>query len=279
MNKEILKVPFYSINNNELRYLNKYKICELPKEENIKAYILKEEGALVSNVDKRIHKNKALILEPHCDDFSLSALPYTLNNCNVKVLNIFSKTNIEFFTWNHLFKITESEYEKLRLDESKFAIEEVLKEEFTSLKEASTRITDKTVNELEKIILNKLLEELKKDKFTTIMVPIGVGNHPDHIIVYDSIMNNKELFKDYKIILYPEFPYSRNRKDYYERLNIVEKDNKLNSIAIDVDDKLETMADIISIYRSQFDDINRSQMLAIIREDARASSFVYYEVK
>ena len=120
---------------------------------------------------------------------------------------------------------------------------------------------------------------INKDKIDTIMIPMGVGNHPDHIIVYNSILNNKELFKDYKIIIYPEFPYSRNRKDYYERLHIVEKDNNISPINVDIDNKLETLADIITIYRSQFDDINRNQMLAIIREDARAKSFVYYEVK
>ena len=167
-----------------------------------------------------------------------------------------------------MFKITEEEYEKLRLNESKFAIEDVLKEKFVSLKD-----------EIEMIILNKVLNELNKYKIDTIMVPMGIGNHPDHIIVYDSIMNHKDLFKNYKLILYPEFPYSRNRQDYLDRLRIVEKNNKLNPISINVDNKLETIADIISIYRSQFDDINRSQMLAIIREDARALSFVYYEVE
>lgn len=273
-----MNVPFYTINNNELKYLDKYKICNLSEE--TKDYILKNEGAVISPIEKKTYNNKkTLVVEPHCDDFALSVLAYTLNNSNVKVLNVFSKTNIEFFTWNHLFKITQEEYEKLRLEESKYAIEEVLKEEFISLKEASTRITNKAKEELEKIILDKVLEELKNDKIDTIMIPMGVGNHPDHIIVYDSIINNKELFRDYKIILYPEFPYSRNRKNFLERLSVVESNNKLNSISIDVDDKLDTIADIISIYRSQFDDINRNQMLAIIREDARALSFVYYEVK
>ena len=34
-------------------------------------------------------------------------------------------------------------------------------------------------------------------------------------------------------------------------------------------DFVDYIADLISIYRSQFDDINRTQMLAIIKEDAR----------
>ena len=268
--------PFYTITNNELKYLDKYKICNLTEE--TKDYILKSEGVVVSDIKKKHYNNKVLVLEPHCDDFALSALAYTLNKSNVKVFNIFSKTSIDFFTWNHLFKISQEEYEKLRLAESEYAIQKVLKEEFVSLRETSTRIITKTKEEIKKIIIDKVLEELKNDKIDTIMVPMGIGNHPDHIIVYDSIMDNKEIFKDYKIVLYPEFPYSRNKKDYYERINIVKENNKINSIILEVDDKLETMADIITIYRSQFDDINRSQMLAIIREDARASSFIYYEV-
>ena len=41
---------------------------------------------------------------------------------------------------------------------------------------------------------------------------------------------------------------------------------------IDTKKYLETIADLIIIYRSQFDDINRNQMLAIIKEDFRATA-------
>ena len=52
--------------------------------------------------------------------------------------------------------------------------------------------------------------------------------------------------------------------------------------------KLDDMVNAVSVYRSQYDDINKIQMLAIIREDCRAIaqeynkeslSLVYYEVE
>ena len=272
----MMNVPFYTTDNNELKYLGRYKICNLPSKTS--AYILRNEGAVVENINRKHFNNKVLVLEPHCDDFALSALAYTLNHCNVKVLNVFSKTSIDYFTWNHLFKITPDEYEKLRLDEANFAIEKVLKEEFISLREESTRITRKSTKEIENNIITSTLAVLNSGKYDTIMVPMGVGNHPDHLIIYHAIMNNKKLFNKYKIILYPEFPYSRCRNAYCKRLNEVKKKYRIKPILIDACSIVDTLADIAIIYRSQFDDINRSQMLAIIREDARAKAFSYYEV-
>ena len=45
---------------------------------------------------------------------------------------------------------------------------------------------------------------------------------------------------------------------------------------INIENKLETLTDAVSAYRSQFDDVNRIQMLAIIREDCRAVANEYY---
>ena len=63
----------------------------------------------------------------------------------------------------------------------------------------------------------------------------------------------------------------------------------LNKVIIDADEeKIDVLANAISAYRSQFDDINKNQMLAIIREDCRALAqennqdnevLVYYEIK
>ena len=289
MDNKYIEVPFYSIDNNELKYLQKYKICDLPNDNKIKEYILRNEGVLVSKIEKNKYKNKVLVLEPHCDDFALSALSYTLNKYNVKVLNVFSETSIDYFTWNHLFKITPNEYEKLRLNESVFAIEEVLGEEFISLREKSTRINNKTQKELTQKIIDSVLEILKKDSsIETIMIPMGIGNHPDHLIVYEAIMNNKKLLKEYNLILYPEYPYSRRKNSYHDRLKEIECEYAITPIFESIEDKLETITDITTIYKSQYDDINRNQMLAIIREDARAIacdndlndiSFVYYKVQ
>ena len=94
MKKEI-NMPFFSTKDDKLRYLDKYTICDLPKEDNIRKMILKQYGAIIekninSNTDKTM---KVLVIEPHPDDFALSAMGYIQENMNVTVLNIFSKIN------------------------------------------------------------------------------------------------------------------------------------------------------------------------------------------
>lgn len=48
----------------------------------------------------------------------------------------------------------------------------------------------------------------------------------------------------------------------------------MKDFSVTTDKYLEIMADLIIIYRSQFDDINRKQMIAIIKEDFRATSSI-----
>ena len=146
MKKEI-NMPFFSTKDDKLRYLDKYTICDLPKEDNIRKMILKQYGAIIekninSNTDKTM---KVLVIEPHPDDFALSAMGYIQENMNVTVLNIFSKMKIDSFTWSEHISINEEEYEDLRMLESKVAIQEVLNYDFISLKEKSTRISTKAI--------------------------------------------------------------------------------------------------------------------------------------
>ncbi|MBR1802709.1 MAG: hypothetical protein IJ777_01895 [Clostridia bacterium] len=115
---------------------------------------------------------------------------------------------------------------------------------------------------------------------------MGIGKHPDHIIVYDTVMNY-QMNKQLKVILYPEYPYARCKKAYIERMEEINKNYTLKPIIVDIKEKIDILADASIAYRSQFDDINRNQMLAIIREDARAiaqeylqdnESLIYYEI-
>ena len=124
----------------------------------------------------------------------------------------------------------------------------------------------------------------------TLMIPMGIGMHPDHVIVYNTIMKNYivNLDKKIKVILYPEYPYARCKKFYIDRLKQIENQYTLKIITKNINDKINNIVNAISVYKSQFDDINKNQMLAIIREDGKAIaeeynqkniSLVYYEVK
>lgn len=287
--KKTIFSPFYTINSkNELKYLDKYKICKLPSEKEIMKEILKKEGVLLSCYKNKKYDNTVLVLEPHSDDFALSALAYCIDKYSVEVLNVFSKTTLKYFPWIDKIKLTSNEYENLRLCESNLVIEKILNQKFISLREESVRITNKKLEDIEKQIINSIEKLLKTNQsIDTILVPMGIGNHPDHIIVYNAIMNNYSKFNNYKIILYPEYPYARCKKSYIERFNKISNTYKLNSLLIPIEDKVDIIADCISAYKSQFDDINRDQMLAIIKEDSWAISqeyeidklsLVYFEV-
>lgn len=287
--KEYIMSPFYSINNNKLFYLTKYEICKLPVEEEIKKEILINEGVLLKEPEISKQDKIALVLEPHPDDFVLSALGYTFNKYNAIIGNIFSKTNINSFTWINSIQINENEYESLRIKESILSIEKLLNQQFISMCEESLKISKKDYKYIEKQILKFVKRILQENNVDIVMLPMGIGNHPDHLIVYDTIMKNKDIIKNKKIILYPEYPYARCKKSYIEKLKEIEDKYSLNKVIINADEeKINVLANAISAYRSQFDDINRNQMLAVIREDFRALAqennqdnevLVYYEFK
>lgn len=269
--KDYIYSPFYSIRNNKLLYLDSYEICELPKEEKIRKRLLIEEGALLEKRNINQPKTSVLILEPHPDDFALSALGYVLNQYNAIIGNIFTKTDINNFPWKRYINITGNEYERLRIEESILSIEMLLNQRFITMKKESLRITRERKESLEKQILTFTKRILKENNLDTLLIPMGIGKHPDHLITYNSIMKDKDITKNVKIILYPEYPYARSKKNYIDRINEIENCYKLNKITINIDEnKMNIIANAISAYRSQFDDVNRQQMLAIIREDYRS---------
>lgn len=277
MKKEI-NIPFFSTENDKLTYLDRYTICDLPKEESIRKMLLKQYGAIIekdinTNIDKTI---EVLVLEPHPDDFALSAMGYIQENMNVTVLNIFSKMKIDSFTWSEHININEKEYEDLRLLESKVAIQDILDYDFISLKEESTRITKKTIQEIQRSIIGAVKKILEEKNFDIIMIPMGIGEHLDHLCIYEAIINEyANLNIDSTMILYPEYPYARCKKSYIDRLKEIYEVFDLKENIVNIESKLQDIVNVISVYKSQFDDINKEQMLAIVREDGRAISTEY----
>lgn len=278
--------PYYSIKNDKLFYLDNIKICNLSENRVINEKILYDEGALLKEISYNKKTKNVLVLEPHPDDFSLSALGYVFNKYDVIVLNIFSKTALKNFPWMDSKKIDSDFYEKLRIDESKLCIEKLLKQKFISTRLESLRITKKPKETINEIILENIKKIINENKISTIMFPMGIGNHPDHLLIYDILLQNYNLFKDFNIILYPEYPYSRCKEAYSERIKKVKKDFILSNELIDVKDKIEHFSNAIIAYRSQFNEINRKQMEAIIREDTWAiatdfkkenESLIYYK--
>lgn len=291
MPQQIIKLPFFGVKNDSVFYLNKYKYLPLNGIQltgELKYKILLDEGILIQK--KPIEKNKKiiekiLVIEPHPDDFALSASGYALDalskGSTITVLNVFSKTSVTKFPWRNKINISNKQYEKLRINESLIAIEQYLGEKFESFRLPSpclggdietypkTYHQDELINSLAKRLAKKITEE----KIDTVLCPMAVQGHIAHSITFDATVKTFRLLnQNFKFVLYEDIPYARNKTAYFNRLKQIKKQTDIEDFYISTDKYLEIMADLIIIYRSQFDDVNRQQMLAIIKEDFRATS-------
>ena len=291
MSQQIIKLPFFKVKNDSIFYLNEYKYLPLNGMQltgGLRDKILFDEGILIQR--RSIEKNKKiiekiLVVEPHPDDFALSASGYVLDalsrGADVTVLNVFSKTSVTKFPWRNEINISNEQYEKLRIDESVIAIEQYLGEKFESFRLPSPTLDgniktypkiyhqDELINNLAKRLVKKII----RGKIDTVLCPMAVQGHIAHSITFDAIVKAFGLVnQSFKLIIYEDMPYARNKMAYFNRLKQIKKQMTIEDFYIPTDKYLEIMADLIIIYRSQFDDVNRQQMLAIIKEDFRATS-------
>lgn len=287
---ELLQLPYFTQDEHAIKYLGQYTYLELdgfdlasPVGKNL----LLAEGICVNKTvfPEAADGSKIVVLEPHPDDLALSASGYAMDVMAAggmcQIINLFSKTDINRFPWQDKVTITEEELENLRLQESHLAVEEFLGQQFTSMRlplaskrnyeeifaeehhdhELVTRVGD---------TLARIIAELDAD---TILSPLAVQGHIDHLVTFDLAMFVKHaLGNQVEIVLYEDYPYTRNKNAYSRRLREVMDKHQLTQEYITVDDHLDSMADMAIIYRSQFDDVNRDQMLAIMREDLRATA-------
>ena len=291
MPQPVIKLPFFKIKNNSVFYLGNYRYLSLKGTRpgsQLRSKVLFDEGILI--LKKPIEKGKKireriLVVEPHLDDFALSASGYALSalakGASISVLNIFSKTSIKKFPWRRQADISEDRYEKLRIEESLIAVEGYLGEKFQSWGLASLSLgensetfpksyrQDKLINNLAK----RLAQEISAGKIDTVLCPMAVQGHIDHSVAFDAAIKAfRSSKRPFKLILYEDMPYARNKIAFFDRLKQIKKQVALEDFYIPTDEYLGIMADLIIIYRSQFDDVNRQQMLAIIKEDFRAAA-------
>lgn len=284
MSEQIIKLPFFTEDNGSISYLDNFECINSEHKVGIDKLI--DEGVVIlkKNIIKGSKRNeKILVIEPHPDDFALSASGYALNaltdGATIEVMNIFSKTSVSKFPWSGKVKLTSEEYEKLRLSESKIAVQDYLGEKFESLHLPSPTLDGKTETfpkkyrqtQIIKQITDVIVKKVVNEKIDTVLCPMAIQEHIAHSISFDATF---KAFKDNKLkaklVLYEDFPYARNHDDYSKRLAKIKKRAKIQDLYIDVEKFMEIMTDLIIIYKSQFDDVNRKQMLAIIKEDFRA---------
>lgn len=177
-----------------------------------------------------------LYISPHFDDVIFSLSNHIINNNNRKiVLTVFTKENNKIFN-----EISEEMYPyanyKKRIEEDKNAVNILEKCEYIHLGFYEELFRDNIdINILYKQIEKSVNEIILKKKIENIYIPLGVGRHTDHLIVYESLKNINVINK----FFYYEFPYTTitmNRK-----IREIELLNKSNLI---------TFKDIIQFYNS-----------------------------
>jgi len=288
---DILPLPFYSYDQKNIYYLEQYPCFDLagldmgsPGSERF----LLAEGIQVARPDFQTGTNvgdQVMVLEPHPDDFALSSSGYVMSRLDAGdsclVQNLFSRTAIERFPWHDKVDLTEEQLENLRLLESRVAVEEYLGQAFHSLrlplasKRGYTEIFGNTHRDqaLVERIGEKLVHKIIELEVETVLSPLAVQGHIDHLVTFDVGMHIKKALGDQiELLVYEDYPYSRNKSAYNSRIQATQKQYSMEAEYTGVDDYLGYMASMAIIYRSQFDDINRDQMYAVMREDLRATA-------
>lgn len=287
--ENIIQLPHFKIKGREILFLEQYVFMDFGKNINPKDSFDRKrligEGVFIQKrpIERsNISGKNILVLEPHPDDFALSCSGYALDcikkGNKIKVLNLFSQSSLSTFPWQSLVSITEEEYENLRLEESHLTIEEYLGLGFDSLrlplalrrghKNPFEHLNSKDLI-LENKIYEKIIQELMLYKHSVLLAPLAIQGHIDHLITCNTALKAKKEKPNIDLFFYEDMPYARNRLAYQQRFEEIKSQVNIFPIYVCVSNFVEIMADLASVYKSQFDDINRIQRLAIVKEDAR----------
>lgn len=226
---------------------------------------------------------KMLAIEPHPDDFALSASGFVIselaNGGSCDVVTVFTRGSEQNFPWREQIKLSQDELERLRITESRFAIESYLGQSFSTYRMpiSSERGNKETFGdhhgepELARAIGGRLLALITETEPDIVLLPAAIQGHKDHLVAFDAAMQARAKSTErQRFVVYEDYPYARNKIAYAARLAVIQEITPLESFYINIEPHIDHMADLAIIYRSQFDDINRAQMLAIMQQDARA---------
>ena len=101
-------------------------------------------------------------------------------------------------------------------------------------------------------IFAEILEIVKESPDCYIFAPLGIGNHPDHLVVNLAMRSIKNLYPELNLFFYEDFPYAITG-DLKKKL--AEYEYKPKSKNIDIHDSLQNRVELIKIYESQLDNV------------------------
>jgi hypothetical protein len=176
-----------------------------------------------------------LILSPHLDDALLSNCHFlTSYNCCVIIATIFTKEI------NHKFTGDYGCYANLkeRKIEDNNAISN-LKQMNKNIKIITLylNLPDHLFRSYNSNITNLIYEEFNnlnsKYLIDTVYCPLGIGDHPDHLLTYEMC---KKIFDNDKIFYYLDYPYCNLKLNVFKRFNYL---NLRNNIKLTFNDLIE----------------------------------------
>ena len=254
-----IRVPNYEIRKDGVTYLN----TRIMRRKDAASLI--DEGVFVEKnwSRPRIRGKKVLVIEPHPDDMAMSCpgtvLGYLTEGAELLVLNVFSRQDVRTFPWK--MSIGEEELERIRLEESEVAVHDYLESEFVSLRKPLA--LKRGFNDLKQKIDEPALEQElglvfyeTAKKYDVVIAPLGIGGHPDHLICHKAALQ----LPGNKLRFYEDMTYSMNRFEFCKKVSEL---GDFSAEYTDITQFLDDIANLRSIYRSQFDDINRKQFYAV----------------
>lgn len=305
-------LPHYTVENEKVLFLKNYDMdIEVPifKKAITNAGFITEEflGILGKRVYNRLKMNGIIIpwscnsikkdtekcclaIQPHSDDIVLSCGGFIQKilekeDTILNLITVFSKQRFEESPWSRVLKISNSEYENIRKMEDELICKYwggkplFLEFEDANLR-SSLSVIAKTMilkSDLEiKDELKKILKSIfHKSKPDTILFPMGIGLHRDHLIAYMACMEliNELPYKG-EIYLYEDYPYCNlERYTYFSRLYDINKDFKLQRYLVDIQKYVYTKAIGINFYRSQLYKVSLQQIYEHVKKLALATTY------
>ncbi len=279
-----LQLPHFKLDGNRVIFLNQYEYLSTPERLSVNnplhQKVLVDEGIIVGPPPPAPATTKlpVLFIEPHYDDIALSCanalLVHRANGHPVHVATLFPRTAIATFPWRAQVTLSAEAYHKLRQAEGSGAMHAYLGGTVHSFDErgASLRGSKEPFGQYEtgdQIVVERLLEGvealIQEIKCNNVFAPMGFGMHRDHRVAHEiglALAN-----RGHQVQFYEDQPYASNRFTFATTLG-----SQWQMHYTDSGPNLDSIANLITMYRSQFDDSTRSQTLATLKCQARTAA-------
>jgi len=191
---------------------------ELPKL-NIFKYLIWWDHPLQNNINKSKKSKNILVISPHPDDVEISMGGFLINNRNLiscshlvcfnKVAYTNDKSAFSSFHDSTIIRNDESALASKMLDiENHYLdfIEFDIRNELNNKEEYKNQNNDKILKDTLKI---KLYHYIKNLKPCDVFSPAAIGDHPDHRLIYDIVIEffEDDFFPETTFHFYEDAPY------------------------------------------------------------------------